>query len=368
MVKQGDSLYSIQQQYKIISPDELLAAIQYCKPDAAGSDLAQFLQIGSLICLPGSEKPGCVNVKTFNNQPDCKVYITQQGDTVESVATSLDVFRDLLASINADVTGATGLLKPGQFLKLPQWSQKCGDPNKATERCRVYKVVTGDFIAGIAAAYGVSVDDLLSVNKNLNANSVLQNGQPLNIPPFDPSCGAGKPSKPPTNTVINCRAYRVQQGDDITKIAAAFQISGADILAINPEIAGGALVQPGTVLKIPPHDNTCEKTILVDLPTGSSNTEGQTTGGQVPVPVNVPIVTAPPVPVAPIAPIAPIPAIAVSVPPAPAPITDVPAPTPAPEIVSITVAPAPAPMSAASTTSVVAVVSSAIAAAAALFA
>ena len=348
VVKQGDSLYSIQQQYNIISSDELLAAIQYCKPEAAGTDLAQFLQIGSQICLPGSEKPGCANVRAFNNQADCKVYITQQGDTVESVANSLDLFRDLLASINTDVTGATGILKPGQFLKLPQWSQKCGDPNKATERCRVYKVVTGDFIAGIASAYGVSVDELLSVNKNLNANSVLQNGQPVNIPPFDASCGAGKISKPPTDTVINCRAYRVQQGDDINSIAQAFLLSTQDILSINPEVAGGTLVQPGTVLKIPPHDNTCEKTILVDLPKTGGN-GGQTTGGQKPVPVQVPVVSSPvvPVPVVP-SPVVPSPVVTAPPPivvaavPVPAPVV-VEAPAPAPEMVSVTVAPAPAP-------------------------
>jgi LysM repeat protein len=350
VVKQGDSLYSIQQQYKIISADELLAAIQYCKPNAAGSDLAQFLQIGSEICLPGSEKPGCVNVRAFNNQPDCKVYVTQQGDTVESVANNLDIFRDMLASINADVTGATGILKPGQFLKLPPWSQQCGDPNQATERCRVYKVVTGDFIAGIASAYGVSVDDLLAVNKALNANSVLQNGQPINIPPFDASCGAGKPSKPPTNTVLNCRAYRVQQGDDINSIAIAFKLSTADILAVNPEIAGGALVQPGTVLKIPPHDNTCEKTILVDLPTDGNDGGSSTSGGQSPVPVAVPVtpVTSlpPPVPVV-ISP-PPVP-VTVDVPP-PVPtsapdIAPVPVSVPTSEEVVVTVAPAPAPMS-----------------------
>lgn len=348
VVKQGDSLFSIQQQYDIISAEELMAAIMYCKPNANAADLASFLQIGSLICLPGSEKPGCVNVRNYNNQPDCKVYVTQQGDTVESVANSLDIFRDMLASINADVTGATGILKPGQFLKLPQWSQKCGDPNKATERCRVYKVVTGDFIAGIASAYGVSVDDLLAVNKNLNANSVLQNGQPVNIPPFDASCGAGKPSKPPTNTVLNCRAYRVQQGDDINTIAVAFQLSTADLIALNPE--SGSLVQPGTILKIPPHDNTCEKSILVDLPTNGASS-GETSGGQSPVPVQVPVTSPSPVVLPPPVPVTLPP---VSLPPVSVPV-EVPAPepeamAPAPEMeVVVAVAPAPAPMTGAKT-------------------
>ena len=351
VVKQGDSLYSIQQQYNIISADELTAAILYCKPNANPADLASFLQIGSLLCLPGSERTGCSNVREFNNQPDCKVYITQQGDTIESVANSLDIFRDMLDSINRDVTGASGLLKPGQFLKLPQWSQKCGDPNKATERCRVYKVVTGDFIAGIASAYGVTVDDLLSVNKNLNPNSVLQNGQPVNIPPFDASCGAGVPSKPPTNTVLNCRAYRVQQGEDINSIAVAFQLSTADIIAINPE--SSSLVQPGTILKIPPHDTTCEKSILVDLPASSS--PGSTTGGQNPVPVRVPVTPSPVVPVipspvlpvtpSPVLPVTPSPVVPVTPSPVvPTPVVALPPVAALPPVVTAAQTPAPAPI------------------------
>jgi LysM repeat protein len=313
------------------------------------------LQIGQEICLPGADKPGCANVRSYNNNENCKVYIVQQGDTIESVANSLDIFRDTLDNLNNDVLQAGGILQPNKYLKLPPWSNQCGDPNKSGESCRLYIVKQGDFIAGIAAAYGVTVDDLLAVNPGLDANSVLQNSQPIKIPPFPASCGAGVPSQPPTDTVLKCRGYRVQQGDNIQQIAQAFKTTYKDIAAVNPELAGGALVQPGTVVKIPPYDSTCDKTILVSLP--KDDGKSPTTGGDpVPVPVTVSPVPVSPVPVT-LPPPSPSPS-PVALPPvtvvpvvAPSPEAVVPEPvaeSPSPEPVVVAVAPAPAPESSAS--------------------
>jgi LysM repeat protein len=338
VVQQGDSPYSIAQKFDILQ-DDLKSAMIACGQDN------ELLQIGQEICLPGADKPGCANVQTFNNDDNCKVYIVQQGDTIESVALALNIYRDTLNSLNTDVMGPGGILQPQKFLKLPPWSNTCGDPNKSGEACRVYVVTQGDFIAGIAAAYGITVDELLSVNPGLDANSVLQNGQPIKIPPFPASCGAGTPSKPPTNTVLKCRGYRIQQGDSINDVAKAFKTTYNDVLAVNPELAGGALVQPGTIVKIPPYDNTCEKPILVGFPDESSPTPG--TGvvvNPVPVPVTpIPVpVTPTPVPVTPTPVVIPPPTVTSPPPPSPPP-APIPSPTPSPanppEPVVVSVAP-----------------------------
>lgn len=302
VVQQGDSPYSIAQKFDILQ-DDLKNAMLACGQDN------ELLQIGQEICLPGADKPGCANVQSFNNDDNCKVYIVQQGDTIESVAQSLDIYRDTLNSLNTDVMGPGGILQPQKFLKLPTWSNTCGDPNKSGEACRVYVVQQGDFIAGIAAAYGITVDELLSVNPGLDANSVLQNGQPIKIPPFPASCGAGTPSKPPTNTVLKCRGYRIQQGDSINDVAKAFKTTYNDILSVNPELAGGALVQPGTVVLIPPYDNTCDKTILVGLPDSDSSTPSDGSGVQIPAttsPVDIPVTNLPPISVQPTSPPVPV--------------------------------------------------------------
>eukprot|EP00889_Picochlorum_renovo_P005301 jgi/Picre1/32331/NNA_007677.t1 len=90
VVQAGDSLYSIQQKFDILSPDDLTNALLAC------GQQTDLLQIGQEICLPGADKPGCANVRSYNNDDNCKVYIVQQGDTIESVANSLDIFRDTL--------------------------------------------------------------------------------------------------------------------------------------------------------------------------------------------------------------------------------------------------------------------------------
>jgi LysM repeat protein len=148
----------------------------------------------------------------------------------------------------------------------------------AGDSCRVYIVSTGDFVGGIASAFGVSSNDIVAVNPGLSAGAVLQNGQPIMIPPFPTSCGAGTPTKPPTDTVIYCRGYRVATGDSLESIAQAFKTTVAELGNVNPELAGGALVQPGTIVKIPPYVSSCDQPILVKLPTGN--------GGASPSPAN----------------------------------------------------------------------------------
>ncbi len=278
--------------------------------------------MGQEVCLPGADAPGCANVVTWQNNEKCKVYIVQQGDTLNAVADSLKLYGQALSALNQDVL-TNGILQPNKYLKLPPWIQTCGDPNKSGASCRVYTVQSGDFIAGIAAAFRVATADLLAVNRPLTQDAVLQNGQPIRIPPFDSACGAGIPTKPPTDTVIRCRGYRVNQGDDVQKIAQAFKTTVSTIYSVNPELVGVAVVQPGTVVKIPPYDASCEAVIVVSLPGGPA---------------------APATPGAPLAPVAPAPVVATppavvvaSVPPPPA------APTVVPLFPSAAPAPAPAP-------------------------
>lgn len=145
VVAPGDSLYSIAQKFKILPgrlmtvandlmhdlsrdhqliqcrflsvpvfADGLIAALQACNQPA------ELLQIGQEICLPGAELPGCGNVQSFNDNVNCKVYIVQQGDTISSVAASLDIYNVELQNLNNDVT-QTGILKPNTYLRLPSW-------------------------------------------------------------------------------------------------------------------------------------------------------------------------------------------------------------------------------------------------------
>ena len=294
-------------------------------------------------------------MKAYNSNENCKVYVVQQGDTINSVAESLGIYNQELQNLNADVV-ANGILQPNKYLKLPTWSQTCGDPNKAGDSCRVYIVKSGDFVAGIASAFGVSLDDLLAVNPGLSAGAVLQNGQPIKIPPFPASCGAGTPTEPPTDTVIKCRGYRVQTGDNLQSIAQAFRTTVAELGNVNPELAGGALVQPGTIVKIPPYDSSCDQPVLVPLPSSNSSPTPPSSS-PVTVPVASPLPVLSPTPVVPV--FSPLPALSPVLTPIPAPAPTVaaaPAPAVAMPTTTTVTAPAPSPSSAVSAKAVVAAV------------
>jgi hypothetical protein len=110
-----------------------------------------------------------------------------------------------------------------------------------------------------------------------------------------------------------------------------FKTTVAELQSVNPELSGGALIQPGVIVKLPPYDSSCDKPILVSI--SSSTPPGPTSQGEPnaqPQPVPVPrppavevVVQAPPTNPPPVAPI-----VIPSPPPAPVP---VPAPAPEPE-------------------------------------
>ena len=238
------------------------------------------------------------------------------------------------------------------FLAPPDCrAASCGDPNEASDSCRVYIVKSGDFISGIAAAFRVDAASLLAVNPGLTADTPLQDGQPVNVPPFPfITCGKGVITQPPTDTVLKCRGYRVQQGDSIADIAKKFKTTVNDLLEVNPELAGSAIVQPGAVLKIAPYDDSCGEPVLV---TGTNpgpvvNIEPPVAASPPPPsprpPSPVPVVLAPPP-----SPPSPVPVVLVP-PPLPPPTPPVPVPVPIPASPP-PLPPAPAPPAASSSSS-----------------
>jgi LysM repeat protein len=329
------------------------------------------LQIGEKVCLPGAQLPGCQYVLPFNNNNQCMVYIVQPGDTISSIATSLNLYSQDLQNLNADLL-SSGILQPNKFLRLPPWSSSCGDPNASTVSCRVYIVQSGDYLAQIAAAFGVTETALLSVNPSLTASSILQNGEPVMIPPFPSSCGAGTPSLPPTNTVLKCRGYQVQQGDSIQSIALAFQTTVSAIESVNPSLASGTLLQPGAVVDIPPYDSSCTSPILV-TPNSQTTPVSSTPVPATPVP-STPVPSTPvpvtpivsPSPVSPSSPSSqvpifnPLPSSPSPLPsPSPSPVGPSPAPvSPSPRPVPVTSTSPPPPKSAASAKTVFAAIAS----------
>lgn len=167
-VKSGDSLWSISRKFGV-SVDELK------KVNNLSSNL---LKIGQNLIIPGKKN------NTSSNE-----YVVKKGDTLYGIANKYNVSVDNLKSYN---NLSTDSLSIGQIIKIPD--------NKVNSN--EYVVKSGDSLYSISRKYGVSVDELMSVN-NLKS-TVLSVGQVLKIPN----------SSEVTNVI-----YTVKKGDSLWSIA-----------------------------------------------------------------------------------------------------------------------------------------------------
>ncbi len=167
-VKSGDSLWSISRKFGV-TVNELK------KVNNLSSNL---LSIGQNLIIPGK-----------NNNTSSNEYVVKKGDTLYGIANKYNVSVDNLKSYN---NLSTDSLSIGQKIKIPD--------NKVNSN--EYVVKSGDSLYSISRKYGVSVDELMSVN-NLKS-TVLSVGQVLKIP------NSGEV----TNVI-----YTVKKGDSLWSIA-----------------------------------------------------------------------------------------------------------------------------------------------------
>jgi len=167
-VKSGDSLWSISRKFGV-TVNELK------KVNNLSSNL---LSIGQNLIIPGKKN------NTSSNE-----YVVKKGDTLYGIANKYNVSVDNLKSYN---NLSTDSLSIGQKIKIPDSKVNSNE----------YVVKSGDSLYSISRKYGVSVDELMSVN-NLKS-TVLSVGQVLKIPN----------SSEVTNVI-----YTVKKGDSLWSIA-----------------------------------------------------------------------------------------------------------------------------------------------------
>lgn len=261
VVQPGDTISSI------ASANALEATVLTASMKACGQSL-DTLMPGKTVCLPGAELPGCTNVRIQNGKRTCKYYIMQAGDSIASVANDLNMYQQDLITANPSVAAVQGILV-GQLLKLPPWNDTaCGDLGLFEGRPPV-KSPPPISPPPEAADNTDSEDD----NEQL------------------PPSGETNPNL----TGIKCRGFRVRDGDDLYSIAALFNVDISLLVDVNPDLGSGKPVDPGTIVKIPPYDNTCttpmlitaEELALVPVPA----TEQSTTTGSPPPDENKPTPT-----------------------------------------------------------------------------
>ena len=212
-VQKGDTLYGIANNYGI-SVDEL---------KAANNLSSNTLTIGKVLLIPEVEEP---------ETPDENIYTVKSGDTLYSIANKYGMTVDELKALN-NLTSNT--LSIGQKLVI-------SEGNAAT--LDTYTVKSGDTLYSIANKYGLTVNELKSLN-NLTSD-LLSIGQVLNV--------SNSSIPTPSNT------YTVKSGDSLYSIAKQYGVTVDALKSANGKTSN--LLSIGEVLVIPT-TNTGTRTYIV---------------------------------------------------------------------------------------------------------
>ena len=212
-VQKGDTLYGIANKYGI-SVDEL---------KAANNLSSNTLTIGKVLLIPEVEEP---------ETPDENIYTVKSGDTLYSIANKYGMTVDELKALN-NLTSNT--LSIGQKLVI-------SEGNAAT--LDTYMVKSGDTLYSIANKFGLTVNELKSLN-NLTSD-LLSIGQVLNV--------SNSSIPTPSNT------YTVKSGYSLYSIAKQYGVTVDALKSANGKTSN--LLSIGEVLVIPT-TNTGTRTYIV---------------------------------------------------------------------------------------------------------
>ncbi|MGG7308158.1 LysM peptidoglycan-binding domain-containing protein [Curtobacterium sp. AB451] len=160
-------------------------------------------------------------------------YHVKQGDTVSGIAARVGVSTTALLSANK--LSQRSVIYPGQTLRVPTAgvtaapvasvaaAPTSGSGNASSARAGSVKIGTGDTIASIAAAHGVSVSALLSAN-GLTYTSTIYAGKTLVLPSSGPSLSAEQRGNAATIVSVG-RSLGVSDHGIVIALAAAMQES-----------------------------------------------------------------------------------------------------------------------------------------------
>lgn len=163
---------------------------------------------------------------TYTPPVGSNTYTVKKGDTLWSIARKNNITVDELKKLNNLTSNSLSL---NQVLKLP---------TNNNDLSTTYTVKSGDTLYKIANKYGLSVNELKSIN-NLSTNN-LSIGQVLKIKKEASNNG---------NTNENSSTYTVKSGDTLYSISNKFNKSVDEIKRVNN--LDNNLLTIGQILQIP---------------------------------------------------------------------------------------------------------------------
>jgi murein DD-endopeptidase MepM/ murein hydrolase activator NlpD len=174
---------------------------------------------------------------------ECKYHKVKSGESLEKIAKNYGVSVQELIKANKNID--PNKLKVGESLCIPQ--RKLAKTK--TQDYAIYKVKKGDTLQSIAEKFGVDVQELKSFN-NLKSEKVKE-GQEIKIP----AKGTAKKQKKETQEY---GTYVVQKSAKLEHVAKKLGVFQRELEELNPELKGKWLTK-GTVVKVPKQEQKKEK-------------------------------------------------------------------------------------------------------------
>lgn len=140
--------------------------VAYFKDEATANDVLKRLKLKYIPEKELNEVEARINASE-NNLPPLK-----EGES-----------RILEVKLDKEVSVIAGEIPPNQILTVDQGVKLL---QKGTLAEKKYAVKDGDVLGGIAAAYNLSIDELLTLNPGLKENSLIDIGDELNVTQYEP--------------------------------------------------------------------------------------------------------------------------------------------------------------------------------------
>ena len=239
-VADGDNFWSVARRYNVS-----VAALTQANPGVEPTKL----HIGQPLVIPA---PGHSAVAEDRSQAPAapgQGYVVADGDNFWLIAKRLGVDMAELKRANAAVNPLK--LQPGQVLALPGGAQAQGVPPVERKDVRtvgdagLYPVAKGDTLWNLARRFGVTLEELLAVNGDLDP-SRLQVGQLVTVPGGQLAATASAHVAASSEALI----FPVSAGDTLWGIARRFDVSVEALVSANPGVDPLRL-REGQTLRVP---------------------------------------------------------------------------------------------------------------------
>jgi len=206
-------------------------------------------------------------------------YTVKSGDSLSKIATSYGMSVSQIATLNQ--ISNVNVIRVGQILKVAGTSattSQSSATNITTSKVSVntgtYTVKSGDTLSKIASSYKMTVAQLATLNNITNVN-MIKVGQVLKVTQTTTSAQSATSASTSTS---NTASYTVKSGDTLSKIAANYNMSLAQIANLN-QISNVNAIRIGQVLKVSQTTtSTNQSSTTTSKATTTTSTTTTTTG------------------------------------------------------------------------------------------